>query len=169
MLVLLAAVDGGTAALIGAGIGAVAATTGVLIGKVFDRQEATRHWRREQRSMAYANFIAAAEALFGEMIEEPRRFDIESYRACYRELTRADAVVSMFGEEPAVRAAQRVWNYVTRLADDEVAASEGDDWLRIEADLRPLITAFVNAARSELGYAAIEGRTADLDDSPKKS
>jgi chemotaxis protein histidine kinase CheA len=140
---------------------AAAVLAGVAVGKTWDVLASGVQWTRQQRATAYAEFLAAVEAIYFEMSQETRDYSAEKVDACVREATRADAVIDMFGSKDVAERAHKLWNFVAlELNSREIAELDEAAWSPISDRFRTLIDAFRDVARRDLRQKPLGPHTA---------
>ncbi len=132
---------------------AASAIAGILVGAFINNLGEGRRWKRGEQAAAYSDFVGSADALFAEVALDSSTASRDRALASFLTMTRAGAMVDVFGSEETADAAHRLWNRANAwLSDwDRVTGLQGEEWDIEGRQYRNLLLEVVNSIRDQLG------------------
>ena len=130
------------------------ALAGVALTRLFDVYGEKRRWRRDQGARSYADFIVAADALVVELSNPSDDMDwLKRAQTSFLTMTRAGAMLDIFGSVGATRTAHELWNLANDLLYDWQATIQlgGDQWTAVAQGYRAKLLELTNEARKDIG------------------
>ncbi|MBF6333472.1 hypothetical protein [Nocardia transvalensis] len=139
-------------------IAAVAATAGIILGRLWDARSETARWRRDQKTASYQRLAEAyrrtLEGIRTVALTDPadERF-IDLVQQVRADSTWDDAYTAVWlhGSPPVVQAAAALDHAETKLFyDAQEHRHRVEDWYRIRIPAHQAFEHFLEAAREEL-------------------